>query len=45
VAFHHYMLFIIAISYAMSGVFTRLSYVFRRRSPAHPAYNEAPEPR
>ncbi len=46
VAFHHYMLFIIAISYAMSGVITRLSYVFKRKppEPKH-GYNEAPEPR
>lgn len=46
VAFHHYMLFIIAISYALSGVFTRLSYFFRRRPPEpEHGYNEAPEPR
>ena len=31
VAFHHYMLFIVAISYALSGVITRLSYVFKRK--------------
>jgi hypothetical protein len=39
------MLFVIAISYMLSGIITRLSYVFRRRPPAHRAYNEAPEPR
>ncbi len=46
VAFHHYMLFIVAISYALSGVITRLAYVFRRKppEPKH-GYNEAPEPR
>jgi len=46
VAFHHYMLFIIAISYALSGVFTRLSYTFKRKPPEPDhGYNEAPEPR
>ncbi len=46
-AFHNYMLFIVAVTYMLSGIFTRLSYVFRRRPPetAAPAYNEAPEPR
>ena len=48
VAFHHYMLFIIAVTYACSGIFTRLSYGFRRKptdpGPA-PGYNEAPEHR
>jgi len=46
--FHHYLLFIMAVTYALSGVLTRLSYGFRRRppEPAQPAnYNEAPEPR
>jgi CDP-diacylglycerol--serine O-phosphatidyltransferase len=46
VSFHRYMLFIIGISYMLSGVFTRLSYFFRRRPPeSKPAYNEAPESR
>ena len=46
VSFHRYMLFIIAMSYMFSGIFTRLSYFFRRRPPEpKPAYNEAPEPR
>jgi phosphatidylserine synthase len=47
VAFHHYMLFIIAITYAGSGIFTRLSYFFHRKptEPAQPAYKEAPESR
>ena len=45
-SFHRYMLFIIAMSYMFSGIFTRLSYFFRRRPPEpKPAYNEAPEPR
>jgi CDP-diacylglycerol--serine O-phosphatidyltransferase len=45
--FHNYMLFLIAVTYMFSGIFTRLDYVFRRRppEPAPPAYNEAPEPR
>jgi CDP-diacylglycerol--serine O-phosphatidyltransferase len=45
VAFHHYMLFIVAITYTGSGIFTRLSYFFRRKppEPPQPAYN-APEP-
>ncbi|HYX53030.1 MAG TPA: CDP-diacylglycerol--serine O-phosphatidyltransferase [Candidatus Limnocylindrales bacterium] len=39
------VLFIIAISYMLSGVLTRLSVLFRRRpsQPAPPAYQEAPE--
>jgi CDP-diacylglycerol--serine O-phosphatidyltransferase len=47
VAFHHYMLFILAITYMGSGIVTRLSYFFRRKptEPAPQAYNEAPEPR
>ena len=46
VAFHNYMLFIIAITYMMSGIVMRLAYMFRRRPPeVPPAYNEAPEPR
>jgi CDP-diacylglycerol--serine O-phosphatidyltransferase len=46
VSFHRYMLFIIGVSYMLSGVFTRLSYIFRRRPPeSKPAYNEAPESR
>jgi CDP-diacylglycerol--serine O-phosphatidyltransferase len=47
VAFHHYMLFIIAITYAGSGIFTRLSYFFHRKptEPGASAYKEAPESR
>jgi len=51
VSFHNYMLFIIAMTYMLSGIFFRLAYVFRRHppepphEPAPPAYNEAPEPR
>ena len=45
--FHHYLLFIMAATYALSGIFFRLSYFFHRRKagPPAPAYNEAPEPR
>ncbi|HET6934595.1 MAG TPA: phosphatidylcholine/phosphatidylserine synthase [Candidatus Angelobacter sp.] len=41
------LLFAIAITYMLSGVVTRLSFVFRRRPPqtAPPAYEEAPESR
>jgi hypothetical protein len=40
------MLFAMAITYALSGIVTRLAYQFRRRPPeAPPAYNEAPESR
>jgi CDP-diacylglycerol---serine O-phosphatidyltransferase len=47
VAFHHYMLFIIAVTYAGSGIFTRLSYGFRRKptEPAPQPIIEAPESR
>jgi len=47
VAFHNHMLFIMSITYMMSGVFTRLSYMFRRRppQPTEPVYEEAPQPR
>jgi len=47
VAFHNHMLFIMSITYMLSGVFTRLSYMFRRRppQPAEPVYKEAPQPR
>lgn len=47
VAFHNHMLFIMSITYMLSGVFTRLSYMFRRRppQPPQPAYEEAPQPR
>lgn len=47
VAFHTIVLFAIAITYMLSGVFSRLSFVFRRR-PSHPApppLEEAHEPR
>ncbi|HET9282218.1 MAG TPA: phosphatidylcholine/phosphatidylserine synthase [Candidatus Angelobacter sp.] len=46
-AFHHYMLFIMAFTYMLSGVFTRVSYGLRRKpqEPAPQAYNEAPESR
>lgn len=44
--FSRYVLFALAILYMMSGVFTRLSFVFRRRpSERTSAYEEAPEPR
>jgi CDP-diacylglycerol--serine O-phosphatidyltransferase len=44
--FSRYTLFIIAVIYMMSGVLTRLSFIFRRRSPQKAtAYEEAPEPR
>jgi len=45
--FSRYVLFIVAISYMLSGVITRLSFTFRRRpsEPTPPAYEEAPEPR
>jgi len=47
VAFHNHMLFIMSITYMLSGVFTRLSYMFRRRppQPTEPVYKEAPQPR
>jgi len=47
VFFSRYLLFAIAITYMLSGVVTRLSFLFRRRPPrtAPPAYQEAPEPR
>ena len=45
VFFHHYLLFIIAFTYMISGILTRIFYLFRRRpsEPPAPAYNEAPE--
>lgn len=45
ILFHTYMLFLIAFTYMISGILTRVSYMFRRRPPASPApaYNEAPE--
>jgi hypothetical protein len=45
--FSRYVLFIVAISYMLSGVISRLSFTFRRRPsrPAPPAYEEASEPR
>ena len=45
ILFHTYMLFAIAFTYMLSGIFTRVSYLFRRRpaEPPAPAYNEAPE--
>ena len=47
VAFHNYMFFFLAITYMLSGIFTRLSSIFRRHppEPVQPAYEEAPEPR
>jgi CDP-diacylglycerol--serine O-phosphatidyltransferase len=45
VFFHHYLLFLIAFTYMLSGILTRVAYLFRRR-PAEPpatAYHEAPE--
>jgi CDP-diacylglycerol--serine O-phosphatidyltransferase len=45
--FSRYVLFIVAISYMLSGVITRLSFTFRRRpgQPSPPAYEGAPESR
>jgi len=42
--FSEYVLFILAISYMLSGIITRFSYAVRRRR-AEPSYKEAPEPR
>ena len=41
------LLFVLSISYMLSGVMTRLASLFRRRpvEPAHTVYEEAPEPR
>jgi len=43
--FHVYLLFAIAFTYMLSGIFTRVSYGFRRKpqEPAPQAYNEAQE--
>jgi CDP-diacylglycerol--serine O-phosphatidyltransferase len=40
------VLFVLMITYMLSGVMTRLASLFRRRpvEPAQPAYEEAPEP-
>jgi CDP-diacylglycerol--serine O-phosphatidyltransferase len=40
-----YVLFIIGISYMISGIVTRFTYGLRRRRGAEPSYEEAPEPR
>ncbi|HEX4603243.1 MAG TPA: phosphatidylcholine/phosphatidylserine synthase [Candidatus Angelobacter sp.] len=47
VFFHNYLLFVLAVTYMLSGVIFRLSYTFRRKpaETAPPAYNEAPESR
>jgi CDP-diacylglycerol--serine O-phosphatidyltransferase len=47
ILFHTYMLFALSFTYMLSGVFTRVSYGFRRKpqEPAPQAYNEAPESR
>ena len=42
--YSEYVLFILAISYMLSGIITRFSYAVRRRR-AEPTYKEAPEPR
>ena len=39
-----YVLFILAVSYTLSGIITRFSYAMRRGR-AEPSYKEAPEPR
>jgi CDP-diacylglycerol--serine O-phosphatidyltransferase len=45
-SFHNIMLFVIAVTYLLSGIVTRLAYAFRRRPSEPPsAYNEASEPR
>ncbi len=38
------VLFILAIGYMLSGIFTRISYGLRRR-PVDPSYKEAADPR
>jgi CDP-diacylglycerol--serine O-phosphatidyltransferase len=43
--FSHYVLFILAIAYMSSGIFTRFSYSLRRRSQAEPTYKEIPDTR
>src|SRR5215831_11949879 len=45
ILFHTYLLFALAFSYMLSGIFTRVSYGFRRKpqEPAPQAYNEAQE--
>jgi CDP-diacylglycerol--serine O-phosphatidyltransferase len=43
--FSHYVLFILAIAYMSSGIFTRFSYSLRRRSQAKPTYKELPDTR
>ena len=43
--YSQWALFIVAISYMISGIFTRFSYSWRRRREPGPAYKEAPEPR
>src|SRR5437899_1888022 len=39
--FSRYVLFAIALLYMFSGVFWRLTWIFRRRNPPPPAYKEA----
>ena len=42
--FSRYVLFAIALLYMFSGVFWRLTWIFRRRNPPPPAYKEASLP-
>jgi hypothetical protein len=35
--FHRYVLFIMTVTYMLTGVFFRLTYAFRKRSPVPPA--------
>jgi CDP-diacylglycerol---serine O-phosphatidyltransferase len=42
--FSRYVLFTIALLYMFSGVFWRLTWLFRRRNPPPPAYKEASQP-
>jgi CDP-diacylglycerol--serine O-phosphatidyltransferase len=46
--YSHQVLFIIAVTYMLSGIFTRFSYMLRRRPPGpapDPTYKEAPDSR
>ena len=43
--YSQWALFILAIGYMVSGIFTRFSYSVRRRRNPEPAYEEAPETR
>jgi CDP-diacylglycerol--serine O-phosphatidyltransferase len=45
IAASEYVLFFLALAYMLSGVFMRLTFVFRRGSPPPPTYTEATESR